>query len=827
MGYGAFESFLNMCSRYPPSGAILSIFLVFIFLFPLSYGGTPGIEDQGKCGGPDVGVKSTFLVPLLDDCDEGRSFVEVLEQSWTTSLDFSPEVEFQQLNWPQVDMRSLRKHMKLVDESSSPQQTTQRRQQANQTPSSPHSPSSLEIDESETSFFPTEAFYTPLKDVPSNVRRRLHMGWITHLASALANEANCNVLAQSPSHRMRESSASDFGFLTSIDTTSSSASSLIVPTASVTGLPRLLNSLMNSEHPTTTASPYVSSSQFARMYTNRFLRELEGEKRRQDTTFKSPATSPLSPRLNPFTRSGDNRRLDGTIANLSRTYSQTHSHPTHSTIIDSVRHFSSVGVDIISLSPSSVSKETLLFVGSMIMGFNSFGCVVTVERDEVRRCQQTETPTVDLFTTSDDADPSSTLTAEVDVSTSSEFSSSSTFTSTSNDDAGIGGGQDPSKPLLSDRYYSLQWHLWDANTYGIHAEAAWDESSGSGSGFIVGVVDDGCYVGGDLVAGGMWVNPGEVCGNGVDDDGNGYVDDCYGYNFADDNNDTSPHGTNSHGTSVSSVIASRPDDWFGMSGVCWGCKIMCLKVEDVNGSFRVSKVIEAINYMILMGVKLSNHSYGDFGYSESEYIAIGRLKQAGHLMVAAAGNNGKDIDQNNFVPAGYDHDNILSISSSNANGFASDFANWGFRSVDMFAPGTNIVAAVNPLRGYDYALVQGTSYSSPIAAAGVAALWARNETMNYLEVKHLVMDTAHMSPRGTLNGKCVSAGIFNFANASATLTARLTSPTTHPRRGRVHRLNTQLGEVLRSRGGGTSIENERWGMVWVVVLMGWAGAWLG
>ena len=259
----------------------------------------------------------------------------------------------------------------------------------------------------------------------------------------------------------------------------------------------------------------------------------------------------------------------------------------------------------------------------------------------------------------------------------------------------------PNDPRFSD--------LWAMNNSGqkvnektgtagadINAAEAWDIDTGSDA--VIAVLDTGVfYQHEDLVAN-MWINAAEVAGDGIDNDGNGFVDDIYGYDFAAElngANDSDPSDIDGHGTQVAGIIGAKGNNGIGVSGINWDIKIMALKVFRPNMQTRDSDIIEAINYILMMkqrGVNIVavNASYGSPSGSQKDPMneAIKSLGRAGIVFVAAAGNNGS---ASVHYPAAYDAKNIVSVAATDQNDALAETSNYSFTSVDLAAPGTNIL----------------------------------------------------------------------------------------------------------------------------------------
>ncbi len=247
---------------------------------------------------------------------------------------------------------------------------------------------------------------------------------------------------------------------------------------------------------------------------------------------------------------------------------------------------------------------------------------------------------------------------------------------------------------------------------------AWGLARPSTNEVVVAVIDSGTdYTHPDL-AGNMWTNPGEVEGNSTDDDNNGYVDDVHGYNFADDNADLSDSGF--HGTHVAGTIAATGRNNAGVIGVAWKAHIMGLRTSDDGTSLSDSAVLGAIQYattMKLLGVNVVaiNASFGGAGSSGIEQAAIQDAGDAGIVFCAAAGNAAANNDVTPFYPAGYRLSNMIVVAATDQNDNLASFSDYGATTVDLAAPGVNILSTM-PL-----SLTTVTSYVQRASAAYAAA----------------------------------------------------------------------------------------------------------
>jgi subtilisin family serine protease len=290
----------------------------------------------------------------------------------------------------------------------------------------------------------------------------------------------------------------------------------------------------------------------------------------------------------------------------------------------------------------------------------------------------------------------------------------------------------------------------------INAPAAWDVSTGS-TNVVVGDVDTGIdYSHPDLGAN-VWVNPGEIAGNGLDDDGNGYVDDIHGWDWA--NNDADPLDDHFHGTHTAGTIGARGNNGVGVVGVNWNVWIAGLKFLNAQGSGSTSNAILALNYATAKGMRVTNNSWGGGGFSQGLYDAITAARNSGSLFVAAAGNNGFNNDLLPFYPASYNLDNLIAVAATtSADGLAS-FSNYGATSVDLGAPGVGVLSTVPG--GYD--TYSGTSMATPHVSGAAALLLAVNPTWTYAQVRDRIFCTAR--PLAALAGKTATGGMLDIGAA--------------------------------------------------------------
>lgn len=292
----------------------------------------------------------------------------------------------------------------------------------------------------------------------------------------------------------------------------------------------------------------------------------------------------------------------------------------------------------------------------------------------------------------------------------------------------------------------------------VDALRAWEITKGSKQ-VKIAVIDTGVdYNHPDLKAN-MWVNEAEAAGTaGVDDDGNGYVDDIYGYDFA--NNDGDPMDGNGHGTHCSGTIAAVHDNGVGIAGVMANATIVAVKFLSDAGSGTTADAIRAIDYATKVGVDIMSNSWGGGGFSQGLYDAIKNAKDKGIVFTAAAGNSATNNNSTPHYPSNYQIDNVISVAAHNYNDELASFSCYGSETVHVAAPGRNILSTTP---NNDYAVYSGTSMATPHVTGVVGLYLSHHGRMDVKQLRDKLMSSsvyARAYGRKTIGGGRANA--YNF-----------------------------------------------------------------
>lgn len=291
----------------------------------------------------------------------------------------------------------------------------------------------------------------------------------------------------------------------------------------------------------------------------------------------------------------------------------------------------------------------------------------------------------------------------------------------------------------------------------IHAPEGWDILRDAPN-VIVAITDTGIRYDHEDLAPNMWHNPGETPGDGIDNDGNGVIDDVFGYNAITNSGD--PMDDQGHGTHCAGTIGASGANGIGLCGVAWKVQLMGSKFLDNEGGGTNSDGIKAINYARRMGANVISASWGGGPYSEALYQAIAECAQANIPFIAAAGNDGIDNDSNPHYPSNYDLSNIVAVAATDATDHLTDFSCYGRNSVDIAAPGWQIWSCYNGSTR-DYQFLSGTSMATPHVSGAMALARARYPNDSAEELISRLYQSADVLP--ALENRIATGGRLNLA----------------------------------------------------------------
>lgn len=313
------------------------------------------------------------------------------------------------------------------------------------------------------------------------------------------------------------------------------------------------------------------------------------------------------------------------------------------------------------------------------------------------------------------------------------------------------------------------------NQYGSQAGEAWtnktDCTGTDNKPIYVGIIDEGLMYFHEDLAGNVWTNPNDPV-DGVDNDGNGYIDDVRGWDFAGNDNSVYDGTGDDHGTHVSGTVAARGGNGKGVAGVCWsGIQLISAKFLGPNGG-TTANAIKAVNYITdlktrhNLNIVATNNSWGGGGYSTGLYDAIERANAGNILFIAAAGNSGLNIDSSPSYPASYTNANIITVAAIDSTGNLASWSNYGATSVDLGAPGVGIWSTI-PKRSNQsgYSSYSGTSMATPHVTGAAALYTAAHPGSTAADIKTAILSGG--VPTGSLTGKTVTGGRLNICTNSS------------------------------------------------------------
>ena len=319
------------------------------------------------------------------------------------------------------------------------------------------------------------------------------------------------------------------------------------------------------------------------------------------------------------------------------------------------------------------------------------------------------------------------------------------------------------------------WWMWSAgsSTAGsIQVQAvpgidigladAWRLYDGGSRDVVVALVDTGIdYTHEDLV-GRIWTNTDEIPGNGIDDDGNGYVDDVYGWNFYSGTNDVYVGTEDAHGTHGAGTIAANAGNGVGIAGIVQSdhVKVMAVKaLGGSDGSGTTASIIQAIQYAEANGAQICNLSLGSSQNDPALYRTIASSKM---LFVVAAGNDGTDLETAPSYPASYDLDNLIAVANIRYDGELDPTSSYGAASVDLAAPGSYILSTTP---GDTYSYMTGTSMAAPMVSAAAAMVYSAFPKATLADVKDILLASVHKLD--SLTGRTATGGMLDLGAAMA------------------------------------------------------------
>jgi subtilisin family serine protease len=318
--------------------------------------------------------------------------------------------------------------------------------------------------------------------------------------------------------------------------------------------------------------------------------------------------------------------------------------------------------------------------------------------------------------------------------------------------AASSGQAAPKRMLAPDDFrFEQQWQLARDSVMG--AQRAW--RLGRGGPVTIAIVDSGVNLRHPDLRDNLWTNPREIAGNGIDDDGDGRVDDVHGWDFA--NGDADPADDNGHGTHVAGIAAARGDNGIGVAGVAWRARIMAVKAVDASAQGSSSTVAEAVRYAVARGARIVVLALA--GSDPGSYLesAIREAADRGVLVVCAAGNGGRDVDAQPVFPAAFDLPNVISVAATSRKGALSRLSNFGRATIDIATPGEGIIST--SLSGV-YERRSGTSMAAASVAGAAALVAAAAPGISAAEIRSVLLSTAR--GRGALP---ISGGTLDLAAA--------------------------------------------------------------
>ncbi|MBI3819611.1 MAG: S8 family serine peptidase [Planctomycetes bacterium] len=331
----------------------------------------------------------------------------------------------------------------------------------------------------------------------------------------------------------------------------------------------------------------------------------------------------------------------------------------------------------------------------------------------------------------------------------------------------------------TDPYYTngSLWGMYGSatspsNQYGSGAGSAWAAGHTGSSSVYVGIIDEGIFFSHQDLAGQVFTNANDPV-DGIDNDGDGYVDDIHGWDFNSNNNTIYDGAGDDHGTHVSGTIAARANNGTGVVGINWNIKLISAKFLGNSGG-TLTNAVKACDYITNFkknqgyNIVATNNSWGGGGYSQSLFDAIERANTQNILFVAAAGNGGSDgIGDNNDVianyPSNYTNANVIAVAALTSTGAKASFSNYGATTVDLAAPGQTILSTIPGPNGQTstYAYYSGTSMATPHVTGACALYLSTHPGSTAAQIKAAILGSTIAT--SSMSGKCVTGGRLNVS----------------------------------------------------------------
>lgn len=319
---------------------------------------------------------------------------------------------------------------------------------------------------------------------------------------------------------------------------------------------------------------------------------------------------------------------------------------------------------------------------------------------------------------------------------------------------------------------NLNPQLWGMNNEGqtggkvdadIDAPEAWAITNGktqAEGGPLIAIIDTGVNYNHEALQGNIWTNPGEIPGDGIDNDGNGVIDDIHGYNAAGKNGD--PLDDNDHGSHCAGTIAGNGTNAKGLYGVSQKANIMGVKFLSSSGGGTLADAIDSVLYATKMGARVTSNSWGGGGFNQALYDAF---KSSPALHIIAAGNESNNNDARPAYPATFDLPNVVSVAATDHKDGIASFSNYGKTTVDLGAPGVDILSSTSGAPN-EYKVFSGTSMATPHVTGAANMILSEFPQISNEELKSRLMNTGDSI--ASLQGKTLTGKRLNIANALET-----------------------------------------------------------